>query len=106
MLQLYNTMSKNKEAFEPRQGGQVVRMFSCGPSIYRRPHVGNYRSFVWEDILQRYLEYLGYKVERVLNFTDVEDKAIEEARERRHNPLRTDRSSGRSILCRCQAAET
>ena len=59
----------------------MVRMFSCGPSIYRRPHVGNYRSFVWEDVLQRYLEYLGFKVERVLNFTDVEDKAIEEARE-------------------------
>ena len=56
-------------------------MFSCGPSIYRRPHIGNYRSFVWEDVLQRYLEYLGYKVERVLNFTDVEDKAIEEAQE-------------------------
>ena len=81
MLQLYNTMSRIKEAFEPRRGDGVVRMFSCGPSIYRRPHIGNYRSFVWEDVLQRYLEYLGYQVERVLNFTDVEDKAIEEAQE-------------------------
>jgi cysteinyl-tRNA synthetase len=81
MFQLYNTMSRKKETFKPREDKHPVRMFSCGPSIYRRPHLGNYRSFVWEDVLQRYLEYLGFKVERVLNFTDVEDKAIEEALE-------------------------
>ena len=79
MLKLYNTMTRKREVFKPRQGNNVVRMFSCGPSIYRRPHLGNYRSFVWEDVLQRYLEYLGFKVKRVLNFTDVEDKSIEEA---------------------------
>ena len=79
MLKLYNTMSKEKEVFTPRLGDKTVRMFSCGPSIYRRPHLGNYRSFVWEDVLQRYLEYSGFKVKRVLNFTDIEDKAIEEA---------------------------
>lgn len=77
MFQLYNTMSRAKEVFQPRENG-VVKMFTCGPSIYRRPHIGNYRSFVWEDVLQRYLEYQGYRVDRVLNFTDVEDKAIEE----------------------------
>jgi cysteinyl-tRNA synthetase len=54
-------------------------MFSCGPSIYQRPHIGNYRTFLFEDILQRYLEYMGYKVIRALNFTDVEDKSILEA---------------------------
>ena len=54
-------------------------MFTCGPSIYQLPHIGNYRTFVFEDILQRYLEYLGYRVERVLNITDVEDKALAEA---------------------------
>jgi cysteinyl-tRNA synthetase len=81
MLQLYNSMSRKKDAFKPRQDKHLVRMFSCGPSIYRRPHLGNFRSFIWEDVLQRYLEYLGFKVERVLNFTDVEDKAIEEAQE-------------------------
>ena len=78
MLELYNTMSRRKEVFEPLKDKQV-KMFTCGPSIYRRPHVGNYRSFLWEDVLQRYLEYLGYTVQRVLNFTDVEDKAIAEA---------------------------
>jgi cysteinyl-tRNA synthetase len=81
MLELYSTMARKKEVFKPRQANNVVQMFSCGPSIYRRPHIGNYRSFVWEDVLQRYLEYLRFKVERVLNFTDVEDKAIEEAQQ-------------------------
>jgi cysteinyl-tRNA synthetase len=78
MLVLYNTMSRKKEVFKPLDD-KKVKMFTCGPSIYRRPHVGNYRSFLWEDVLQRYLEYLGYAVERVINFTDVEDKAIAEA---------------------------
>lgn len=78
MLELHNTMSRKKEFFKPLSDKQV-KMFTCGPSIYRRPHLGNYRSFLWEDVLQRYLEYLGHKVHRVLNFTDVEDKAIAEA---------------------------
>jgi cysteinyl-tRNA synthetase len=54
-------------------------MYTCGPSIYQLPHIGNYRTFLYEDILHRYLEYLGYKIERALNITDVEDKAIAEA---------------------------
>jgi cysteinyl-tRNA synthetase len=54
-------------------------MVSCGPSIYQLPHIGNYRTFVFEDILHRYLEYLGYKVERLLTITDLEDKALVEA---------------------------
>jgi cysteinyl-tRNA synthetase len=56
-------------------------MFSCGPSIYQLPHIGNYRTFLFEDILQRYLEYLGFSVERVLGITDLEDKALVEAEE-------------------------
>jgi cysteinyl-tRNA synthetase len=78
MLQLENTMTRKIEPFEPGKN-PLVKMFSCGPSIYRRPHVGNYRTFIWEDVLQRYLEYLGYDVERALNLTDIEDKSIEEA---------------------------
>ncbi len=84
MLQLYNTMTRQKEPFRPetcRPRG-VVRMFSCGPSIYSPPHIGNYRTFIWEDVLQRYLEYQGYEVKRVINLTDIEDKAVEEAQER------------------------
>ncbi len=77
MLELYNTMSRTKELFRPISS--PVKMFTCGPSIYSAPHVGNYRTFIWEDVLQRYLEYLGHDVKRVINLTDVEDKAIEEA---------------------------
>jgi len=62
-----------------------VKMLTCGPSIYQLPHIGNYRTFVFEDILHRYLEYLGYKVERVLNITDVEDKALAEAKKQNIN---------------------
>ncbi len=74
-LVLKNTLTKRMELFSPRRPGEV-RIFTCGPSVYRRPHVGNYRSFLYEDILVRYLEYLGYEVDRVINFTDVEDKTI------------------------------
>jgi len=83
MLQLYNTMTRQKEPFRPENGRArgVVRMFSCGPSIYSPPHIGNYRTFIWEDLLQRYLEYQGYEVKRVINLTDIEDKAVEEAQE-------------------------
>jgi len=55
-------------------------MYTCGPSTYQRAHVGNYRTFLFEDILQRYLEYLGYKVKRLITLTDVEDKAIAQAK--------------------------
>ena len=78
MLRLYNSMSRGKEIFRPLKDGEV-KIFTCGPSTYRRPHIGNYRTFLYEDILVRYLEYLGYEVKRVINFTDVEDKMLEEA---------------------------
>jgi cysteinyl-tRNA synthetase len=78
MLKLYNTMSRTEEAFRPREKGRV-KIFTCGPSTYRRPHVGNYRTFLYEDILVRYLGFSGYEVQRVINFTDVEDKMLEEA---------------------------
>lgn len=74
-LELYNSLASRKQAFAPLAAGQV-KMFTCGPSIYDKPHLGNYRAFLYEDVLHRYLEYLGYEVERLLNFTDVEDKSI------------------------------
>jgi len=78
MLRIYNTMSRRKEAFHPG-APPVVTFFTCGPSIYQRPHLGNYRTFLYEDILERYLGYLGYHVKRVLPFTDIEDKALAQA---------------------------
>lgn len=79
-LYLSNTLGRKKERFRPFQGREV-KMFTCGPSVYRRPHLGNYRTFLFEDVLVRYLEYLGYEVHRVINFTDVEDKSLAEAKE-------------------------
>jgi cysteinyl-tRNA synthetase len=78
LLKLYNSLTRKLEAFKPKEEGKV-KMVTCGPSVYQAPHIGNYRTFIFEDVLQRYLEYLGYKVERVLNITDVEDKALAEA---------------------------
>jgi cysteinyl-tRNA synthetase len=74
---LCNSMTRSLEEFHP-DNDKIVKMTTCGPSIYQLPHIGNYRTFLYEDVLQRYLEYLGYKVNRVLNITDVEDKAIAE----------------------------
>ncbi len=78
MLKVFNTSTRKIEEFKPHTDG-IVKMYTCGPSIYRRPHIGNYRTFLFEDVLQRYLEYLGYDVVRLLTFTDIEDKAIVEA---------------------------
>ena len=78
MLKLFNSLGKRIEPFQSVDE-KVVTMFTCGPSIYQRAHIGNFRTFLFEDILVRYLEYLGYTVRRGMNFTDVEDKAIKEA---------------------------
>lgn len=77
---LHNTLTKRLEYFRSRES-KKVKMFTCGPSVYRQQHLGNYRTFVFEDLLQRYLEYLGYSVDRGINFTDLEDKTIEQAKE-------------------------
>lgn len=78
-MRLYNTMSRSLEVFRPRTSG-IVKVFTCGPSIYRRPHIGNYRTFLYEDLLIRYLEYKGYRVEHAMPLTDIEDKTIIEAK--------------------------
>ena len=78
MLRLYNTFGRKLIQFRPVQKG-LVTVFTCGPSVYQRAHIGNFRTFLFEDILLRYLEYSGYKVRRGLIFTDIEDKAVLEA---------------------------
>jgi len=78
MLKIYNTMSRQKEEFTPL--GNVVGIYTCGPSVYQYAHIGNFRTFVFEDVLVRYLKFKGYRVKRVMNLTDIEDKAIATAR--------------------------
>jgi cysteinyl-tRNA synthetase len=80
-LRLQNTLARQKETFRPMEEGRV-KLFTCGPSTYRPPHVGNHRTFLYEDVLHRYLEFLGFDVQRLINQTDVEDKAIAEAVEK------------------------
>src|SRR5258708_21585630 len=77
-LKLFNTLTREKETFAPLVPGQV-RMYSCGPTVYNHLHIGNMRTFVWGDVLRRYLEWRGLHVKQVMNVTDVEDKIIRNA---------------------------
>lgn len=77
MLHLFNSLNKKIEGFH--SADKHVTIFTCGPSVYQRAHIGNFRTFLFEDILVRYLEYTGYSVARGMNLTDIEDKAIKEA---------------------------
>ncbi|HXV59354.1 MAG TPA: cysteine--tRNA ligase [Vicinamibacteria bacterium] len=78
VLKLTNTLGGRLEPFEPIEPGHV-RMYTCGLTVYNRGHVGNFRTFVSQDILRRYLQFKGYRVTQVTNFTDVDDKTIEGA---------------------------
>ena len=75
MLKLYNTLTRKKETFKPIKKNEVG-IYSCGPTVYDYPHVGNLRAFVFPDILKRWLEYRHYKVNHIMNITDVDDKLI------------------------------
>ena len=77
-LTLFNTLTRKLEPFEPLQPGHV-RMYSCGPTVYNFIHIGNLRTFLWSDLLRRYLEWKGLRVTMVMNLTDVEDKIIRNA---------------------------
>ena len=78
MPRFFNTLTRQIEEFQPLQAGRVG-VYACGPTVYRPPHVGNYRTFIFNDLLHRYLEWKGYAVKFVMNLTDVEDKIIEAA---------------------------
>jgi len=81
-LRFFNTYSREIEEFEPRDpSARPIKMYTCGPTVYSRAHIGNFRAYIFEDVLQRHLELRGYKVHRVMNITDVEDKTIRGARE-------------------------
>ena len=79
-IRFYNTLTRAKEEFEPLVPGQVG-MYACGPTVYNYAHIGNLRTFMFEDLLRRHLEYRGFKVTHVMNITDVEDKIIRTCRE-------------------------
>ncbi|MCR4339292.1 MAG: cysteine--tRNA ligase [Gemmatimonadaceae bacterium] len=80
-LRLYNTMSRAVEEFAPADG-RTARVYTCGPTVYNPAHLGNFRSFLFEDLLRRVLRLAGYDVLQVMNLTDVDDKIIKRAAER------------------------
>lgn len=77
-LKLYNSLSRRLETFEPADAG-TVRMYSCGPTVYNHVHVGNLRTFAFQDVLRRTLRQRGWALRHVMNITDVEDKIIDSA---------------------------
>jgi len=78
-LKLYNTLTRKIEVFKPI-GKNIVKIYSCGPTVYDFAHIGNFRAYICSDILVRYLEYKGFKVNQVMNITDVDDKTIKGSR--------------------------
>ena len=74
-MQFYNTLNRKKEQFNPIKRGKVS-LYTCGPTVYDFAHIGNLRAFLFEDILRRYLEFLGLEVLHVMNITDIDDKTI------------------------------
>jgi cysteinyl-tRNA synthetase len=107
-FQVHNTLTRSKQIFRSLEQG-VVRMYNCGPTVYSRPHVGNYRAFLFADVLRRWLEYRGYEVRQVMNITDVghltdeiagegEDRIEAQARRMHVDPLQIARTYERQFL--------
>ncbi|MBS4171505.1 Cysteine--tRNA ligase [Neochlamydia sp. AcF95] len=77
-LKFFNTEKRSKEIFKPFND-RMVRMYTCGPTVYNFAHIGNFRTYIFEDVLRRTLKFFGYKVMQVMNLTDVDDKTIKGA---------------------------
>jgi cysteinyl-tRNA synthetase len=107
MLALYNTLTRRKEEFKPLQGN-LVRMYHCGPTVYSHAHIGNFRAFVFADLLRRYLQFKGFSVLQVMNITDVghmttdsdsgEDKLEVAAKREKKDPFQIARSYEQSFF--------
>ena len=79
-LQFWNTLTRKKEEFFPLQPNRVG-LYTCGPTVYDFAHIGNFRAYIFEDVLRRYLEYCGYDVNHIMNITDIDDKTIKRSTE-------------------------
>jgi cysteinyl-tRNA synthetase len=80
MIRFFNTLGSRIEPFKPLIPGEV-KLYTCGPTVYDYPHIGNYRAYMFEDLLKRFLRFMGFKVTHVMNITDVDDKTIKGANE-------------------------
>src|SRR6266850_7619197 len=77
-MRICNTLARRIEELEPLESGKVG-LYTCGPTVYDYAHIGNFRTYVWEDLLRRTLRFLGFAVTQVMNITDIEDKIIAKA---------------------------
>ena len=82
MLRLFNTLTREIESFKPIKAG-LVKIYVCGPTVYNYIHLGNFRAYIFTDLLRRYLEYRDFKVKQVMNITDVDDKTIKESQKKK-----------------------
>jgi cysteinyl-tRNA synthetase len=80
LLELFNTESRSKEAITSRDG-KKIRLYTCGPTVYNFAHIGNFRTYVFEDLLRRTLKFFGFEVTQVMNITDIDDKTLKGAME-------------------------
>lgn len=80
-IKVYNTLTRTEEDFVPIHN-DIVSLYTCGPTVYDYPHIGNYRAYVFGDMLKRYLIYRGYNVDHVMNITDIDDKTIRKSQEK------------------------
>ncbi len=106
-MKIYNTLTKKVEEIIPHEEGKI-KMYTCGPTVYNYAHIGNLRTYIFEDIFEKALRYLGYDVERVMNITDVghmtsdadegEDKMLKSAEKEKENSKRVSRFLYRSIF--------
>jgi len=78
-VRIYNSLGHEVQEFKPRSR-KAVKMYTCGPTVYARPHIGNMRTYVFEDALKRYLIYQGYRVQHVMNITDIDETVMKESR--------------------------
>jgi cysteinyl-tRNA synthetase len=86
-LRIYNTLTRQKEPFQTLVPGQVS-LYVCGPTVYDKAHIGHAMSSLVFDIIRRYLEYRGYQVRHVMNYTDVDDKIIQRANQTGQDPFK------------------
>src|SRR5512146_956336 len=83
-LKLFNTLTRSVQEFVPLDpAGRTVGMYCCGPTVYDFAHIGNWRTFIFGDLVRRYLEFKGFDVQHVMNITDVDDKILKRVRESR-----------------------
>jgi len=77
-MKFFNTLSRKKETFKPIDE-KLVTLYTCGPTVYNYAHIGNFRAYLFEDILRRWIKYNGYKIKQIMNLTDVDDKTIRDS---------------------------